>query len=120
MELVNRAVDEDETGDNAADFHRRSGRSAGFENIKKMIADQLHNAAEALGEKVADPDGPSGMAQYGNQVAAWLDQSAEYIRQFDYQQADIRIREHIRHSPGRSLLAAGAFGLIIGAILRRR
>ncbi len=120
MERINRAVDEDETGDNAADFHRNPGRSAGFENVKSMIADQLHNAAETLGEKMADPDGSSGMAQYGNQAAVWLNQSAEYIRQFDYQQANLRIREHIGHSPGRSLLAAGAFGLIIGAILRRR
>jgi ElaB/YqjD/DUF883 family membrane-anchored ribosome-binding protein len=49
-----------------------------------------------------------------------LDQSAEYIRQFDCKPADVKIREFIRQSPGRSLLIAGAVGLIIGAIVRRR
>jgi hypothetical protein len=31
-----------------------SGKPKGLENVKNIIADQLHNVAEALGEKVAD------------------------------------------------------------------
>jgi ElaB/YqjD/DUF883 family membrane-anchored ribosome-binding protein len=49
-----------------------------------------------------------------------LDQSAEYVRQFDYEQTDARVREYVRQSPGSSLVIAGAVGLIIGVILRRR
>ena len=109
----------DKTGETAAEF-QGSGKSTGFENVKNIIADKLHNVAEALSEKAADQDAQSGIAQCGKQASEWLDQSAEYVRQFDYEQADARVREYVRQSPGRSLLIAGAVGLIIGAILRRR
>ena len=109
----------DRTGEPAAEF-QSSGKSSGFENVKNIIADKMHNVAEALGEKAADQDAQSGKAQCGKKASEWLDQSAEYVRQFDYKQADDRVREYVRQSPGRSLLIAGAVGLIIGAILRRR
>jgi ElaB/YqjD/DUF883 family membrane-anchored ribosome-binding protein len=88
--------------------------------VKNIIADKVRNVAEALGEKAADQDAKSDIAQYGKQASEWLDQSAEYVRQFDYEQADAKVREYVRQSPGRSLLIAGAAGLIIGAIFRRR
>jgi ElaB/YqjD/DUF883 family membrane-anchored ribosome-binding protein len=117
MGINNRAVDK--TGDTAADF-QVSGKSTGFKNAKNIIADKLHNVAEALAGKAANQDAPSGIAQCGKQASEWLDHSAEYVRQFDYKQADARVREYVRQSPGRSLLIAGAVGLIIGVILRRR
>ena len=109
----------EKTGETAAGF-QGSDKSTGFENVKNIIADKLHNAAEALGEKAADHEAQCGIAHYGKQASEWLDHSAEYVRQFDYEQADAKIREYVRQSPGRSLLIAGAVGLIIGAILRRR
>ena len=117
MGINNRVVDK--TGETAAEI-QGSGKSTGFENVKNIIADKLHNVAEALGDKAADEAAESGMSQYGKQASEWLDQSAEYVRQFDYEQADARVREYVRQSPGRSLLIAGAVGLIIGAIFRRR
>jgi len=80
----------------------------------------LHNVAEILGEKTADPGEQPGVAGYGDQVSEWLKESAEYVRQFDYVQADAGVREYVGKRPGRSLLIAGGVGLIIGAILRRR
>jgi len=109
----------DNTAETAATF-QGSGHSTGFENVKTIIADKLHKAAEAIGEKAADPDAQSGMAHYGNKVSGWLDQSAEYVRQFNYEQADAGVREYVRQKPGRSLLIAGGIGLMIGAMLRRR
>ncbi|AOY56965.1 DUF883 C-terminal domain-containing protein [Desulfococcus multivorans] len=117
MEKNNTEVDD--TEETAASF-QGSGKSTGFGNVKTVIADKLHKAAEAIGEKAADPDAQSGMAPYGNQISGWLDQSAEYVRQFDYEQADARVREYVRQKPGRSLLIAGGIGLMIGAMLRRR
>jgi ElaB/YqjD/DUF883 family membrane-anchored ribosome-binding protein len=99
---------------------RNSKKSTGFENVKTIIADKLHNVAETLGEKAAGPDAQHGMAQYGKQASEWLDQSAEYVRQFDYVQAEANVREYVGQRPGRSLLIAGGIGLIIGAVLRRR
>lgn len=118
MEIDNRVVDK--TGETTAEF-QCSGKSTGFENVRNIIADKLRDVAEALGEKAVDQDAQSGIAQYEKQASEWLDQSAEYVRQFDYyEQADARVREYVRQSPGRSLLIAGAVGLIIGALLRRR
>ena len=109
----------EKTGETAAGF-QGSGKPTGFENVKNIIADKLHNAAEALGEKAADHEAQCGIAHYGKHASEWLDHSAEYVRQFDHEQTDAKIREYVRQSPGRSLLIAGAVGLIIGAILRRR
>jgi ElaB/YqjD/DUF883 family membrane-anchored ribosome-binding protein len=117
MGISNRVVDK--TEETAAES-QGSGNSTGFENVKNAVADKLHNIAEVLGSKAADQDAQSGLAQYGKQGSEWLDQSAEYVRQFDYEQADARVREYVRQKPGRSLLIAGAVGLIIGAVLRRR
>jgi len=109
----------DQTGETAAEF-QGSGKTTGFQNVKNIFADKLHNVAEALGEKAADQDAQSGIAHYGKQASEWLDQSAEYVRQFDYEQVDAGVREYVRQSPGRSLLIAGVVGLMIGAIWRRR
>jgi ElaB/YqjD/DUF883 family membrane-anchored ribosome-binding protein len=117
MGINNRGVDK--TGETTAES-QGSDKSTGFENVKNIIADKLHNAAEALGEKTADQDAQSGIAQYGKRASEYLDQSAEYVRQFDYEQVDARVREYVRQSPGRSILIAGGVGLIIGALLRRR
>jgi ElaB/YqjD/DUF883 family membrane-anchored ribosome-binding protein len=117
MGINNRAADK--TDETTAE-PQGSGKPTGLENVKNIIADQLHNAAETLGEKAADHEAQCGIAHYGKHASEWLDHSAEYVRQFDYEQTDAKIREYVRQSPGRSLLIAGAVGLIIGAILRRR
>jgi ElaB/YqjD/DUF883 family membrane-anchored ribosome-binding protein len=97
-----------------------SGESTGFENVKNMIAEKLLNVAEALDEKAKDLDAQSGMAQFGKQASGWLEQSSGYVRQFDYEQTETRVREYVGQNPARSLLIAGGVGLIIGAILRRK
>ncbi|SMP73578.1 DUF883 C-terminal domain-containing protein [Desulfonatronum lacustre] len=97
-----------------------SGRSHGFENVKNSIADQLETIAEMLDEKSTGQDAQSGTAQYGKQASKFLEKSAGYVREFDYEHAEARVRECIKQHPGRSLLVAGAVGLIIGAVLRRR
>jgi ElaB/YqjD/DUF883 family membrane-anchored ribosome-binding protein len=103
-----------------ASNHNSSGKSQGFENVKKIIADQLETVADALGEKSTGEYAPSGMARYGKQASELLGQSAGYVREFDYEQAEARVRESIKQHPGRSLLIAGAIGLFVGVVLRRR
>ena len=117
MEKNSTAADRTEE---TAEAYQDSVESTGFENVKNVIADKLQKVAEALNNKATAADAQSGMAQYGCQVSGWLDQSAEYVRQFNYEQADAEVREYVGRSPGRSLLIAGGVGLIIGAIVRRR
>jgi ElaB/YqjD/DUF883 family membrane-anchored ribosome-binding protein len=109
----------DNTEKTGAEF-QGSGKATGFENVKNSIADKLHSAAERLGEKGAEQDAQSAQAKYGKQASEWLDQSAEYVRKFDYKQTDAGIRAYVKQSPGRSLFIAGAVGLVIGAVVRRR
>ncbi len=116
MGINNWTTDKAETGPES----KNSDTSTGIENVKTIIADKLDKAAEALSEKATNPDAHYGMAQYGKQASLWLDQSADYVREFDYMQADARIREYVGQRPGRSLLIAGGVGLIIGVVLRRR
>jgi ElaB/YqjD/DUF883 family membrane-anchored ribosome-binding protein len=111
MEVNPKAVDE--TQETAV-------KLTGFENVKNVIADKLHHIARAIGEKAADPDAQSDIAACEKQASEWLDHSARYVREFDYKQADAKAREYVSQNPGRSILIAGAVGLIIGAILRRR
>ncbi len=109
----------DKTGETSADL-QDSDKPTGFENVKNIIADKLHHAAESLNEKAADSEAQSGAARYGQQASEWLDHSAEYVRQFDCEQADTGIREYVGQNPWRSILIAGGVGLIIGSVLRRR
>lgn len=74
------------TGETAANS-RNSGNLRGIEKIKNIIADQLETVAEMLDEKRTGQDAQSGIAQYGKQASEWLDQSAGYVRQFDYEEA---------------------------------
>ncbi|MDO9583555.1 MAG: DUF883 C-terminal domain-containing protein [Desulfomicrobium sp.] len=114
MKTNNFEVDKMET-----EFHG-TGKSNAFEHVKNIIAERLHSAAEGLGGNGAGLDGESAIATYGKQASEWLEHSAEYVREFDCTQADSTIREYVNQSPGRSLFIAGAVGLIIGSILRRR
>jgi ElaB/YqjD/DUF883 family membrane-anchored ribosome-binding protein len=48
-----------------------------------------------------------------------LNQSAEYVREFDYKREQTNVRNHIARNPGRSLVIAGAIGLTLGILLRK-
>ncbi|MDX9710164.1 MAG: DUF883 C-terminal domain-containing protein [Trichloromonas sp.] len=109
----------DKTEESVPDGQGR-GKACAFDEGKAIVADRIRQVAEALGEKAAGQDARSGAAHYGKEASEWLDQSAEYVRHFDYKQADAKVREYVRQSPERSLLIAGAVGLIIGALWRRR
>lgn len=109
----------DNSGKNVAEI-QRSAKPNGFDNVKNIIADKLHNAAEAISEKAADGNALAGLGECGKYASGWLDQSAEYVREFDIEQADVKVREYVGESPGRSLLIAGAVGLVVGVLLRRR
>jgi ElaB/YqjD/DUF883 family membrane-anchored ribosome-binding protein len=93
-----------------------SGKCTGFEKVKNIIADKIHEAAKSLKEKTTAFDEP----RYKNHASEWLDQSAEFVRQFDYEKANARVRYYVGRSPGVSLLIAGGIGLFIGAFFRRR
>ena len=96
-------------------------RGSTFEQIKSTVADKLRTAAEALHDKVSQQGGEDNpIAGYGHQAADWLDASANYIRELDPQKIKTDIENQVRRNPGRSLLIAGAAGLLLGELVRRR
>lgn len=94
----------------------QSGGSA-FDNIKSTVADKLKSAAAALKAKGEQNANVSG---YADQASSWLTGAADYVRDADPSQIKTDIQRQVRSNPGRSLLIAGAAGLILGAIFRRR
>lgn len=95
------------------------GSTAG--RIKSTVVDKLRSASQALEEKSSNLQGQNeGLSSYGRQAARWLDQSATYIDGADTQKVKNDLQDQVRHHPGRSLLIAGAVGLVLGAIFRRR
>jgi len=90
-----------------------------FYSLKNRLAAALHQAARALHERA--PQLEDGRSEgVGLQAANWLDQSADYVKQADIEQMKTDVSDQIRRNPGRSLLVAGAVGLFIGALVRRR
>jgi ElaB/YqjD/DUF883 family membrane-anchored ribosome-binding protein len=106
-------------GSNYGREARRGGKT--FDRIKVTVADKLKQAADALQQKTAQTgEQTSAVGSYGNQAAGWLNSSADYIRDMEPQQVKSDIQNEVRRNPGRSLLIAGAAGLILGALFRRR
>ena len=88
--------------------------------MRSRLATILHRAAEALHQKSPGGGLREGRSEGVGQAADWLDQSADYVRQADMQQVKADVENQIRRNPGRSLLVAGAVGLFLGALIRRR
>lgn len=91
-----------------------------LDKIRDVIADTLHTTAAKLSEKAVAPDTQPSMARYAARASDWLENSAQRVSKFDSERTDTRIRDYVSLNPGRSLLMAGAAGLVIGIILRRR
>ena len=90
------------------------------EKLRDAVADQLKHAAASIGEKAASGQAPGQLGEYGRKAADWLDSSAEYVRNIDPEQVRLDIEHKVKKNPGRSLLIAGAAGLFLGILVRRR
>ena len=89
-----------------------------WETIKDTVADKLHAAAGVIQQKAGQNE-DSPVAGYAGQASGWLDDAAEYVREADPQKIKSDLQSQVRQNPGRSLLVAGAAGLLLGFLLRR-
>jgi ElaB/YqjD/DUF883 family membrane-anchored ribosome-binding protein len=91
------------------------------DGIKETISEKLRSAAKVVADKAADPNMEDTVTgRYGRQVSSWLNSSADYVREMNVEQVKSDLQQQVRRNPGRSLLIAGAFGLLLGSLLRRR
>jgi ElaB/YqjD/DUF883 family membrane-anchored ribosome-binding protein len=94
----------------------KSGSGSTLDSIKETVADKLKTAADTIQQRAGQNSTVSG---YGNQAAEWLNRSADYIKDIDPQQVKTDVQNEVRRNPGRSLLIAGAVGLVLGVLIRR-
>ena len=112
-DFTNRSLDREHSGAPG------SGGSSTFNQVKSTVADKLHSAAQSL-HQTADRGNQQNLTNFGHQAADWLDRSADYVSQMDPSRMRSDIETQVRRNPGRSLLIAGAVGLVLGGLLRRR
>ncbi|MEO6726232.1 MAG: hypothetical protein ABIU20_08925 [Blastocatellia bacterium] len=95
-----------------------SGTNA--DRLQVRIADKLHQAAETLFGNTEGNQIPHEGSNLSSQASTWLHKSADYIEQIEPEKIKADITGQVQRNPGKSLLVAGAAGLILGAIFRRR
>jgi len=87
---------------------------------KTAVVDKMHQAADSLRERAVQSEGVEGkLASYEHRAADFLGNSADYINDFDPNQLKTDLQNQVKKNPGRSLLIAGAVGLILGALFQR-
>lgn len=90
-----------------------------FRQITGTLADGMNRAAATLHEKTGNMQS-NEMSDLGRKTADWLERSATYVSDLEPAQIRTDLETQVRKSPGKSLLIAGAAGLLLGAFLRQR
>ena len=111
---------DDETGAQQTLDHltEQTSQTTTLDTIKDTVANKLHAAAGVIQQKASQsPNTTAG--SYAGQAANWLGDAAEYVRDADPQKLKSDLQNQVRHNPGRSLLVAGAAGLLLGFLIRR-
>lgn len=95
--------------------------STGFDTSKTTVVDKLHQAADSIQQKVdASENSDSNLTKYGQKASEILNTSADYIEKFEPNQLTTGVQNHVKDNPGRSLLIAGAVGLLLGLLFKNR
>lgn len=87
-------------------------------SIKDTVANKLHDVAEVIQQKASQNQNTT-LSAYAGQASNWIDDAAEYVREADPQKLKSDVQDQVRRNPGRSLLVAGAAGLLLGFLIRR-
>ena len=91
-----------------------------FNQAKTAIADKLYSTARKLHQVAAPGEQQSELSGFGRRAADWLETSADYVNNVEPKHIRRDFEGQVRQNPGRSLLIAGAVGLVLGGLLRRR
>ena len=102
-------------------YEAQSSASAStLDQLKGTVADKLKNAAQTLKQKAEQAEPNSSVASYADKASGWLGNASDYVREINPTQVKSDLQRQVRNNPGRTLLIAGAAGLLLGALLRRR
>jgi len=99
------------------DYDLQPDKNPAADNITMKVVEGLKNAAASLKEKAPQH---GVMSDYASQASGWLDKAADYVQDIKVSRVKSDIQRQMRANPGRSLLIAGAVGLVVGTLFRRR
>ena len=121
MGNYSRLIDKDgRTFNSVGESEISDGGCSGMDKAKNMVAEKIDRLAGAIREKTVSFSETSEIAGYGREAADILQQSADYVRDFDYEQTEAEVRGYVRRQPGKSLMIAGGVGLVLGFLLRHK
>ena len=86
------------------------------EEAREKAAERVHTAAESVRERVAGRGGIPETA--GEKVAEGMQRTATYMRQHDTGTILHDVVQYVREHPKRSIVAAVAFGYVLGRVFR--
>jgi ElaB/YqjD/DUF883 family membrane-anchored ribosome-binding protein len=93
----------------------------GIDRVKGAAAQVLDAAADLVRSRAEGASGQfSALTGYGTQASDLLTRFARFVEELDIARLQRQVEDSVRRNPGRSLLIAGAVGLVLGATLRRR
>lgn len=93
----------------------------GLERLRDNVADTMGSTSRTIAEQArADGGGDAEGVNWGMKAAEWLDGWSDELREWDPRDTDATVRAFIASRSGRMLLVAGAIGIVLGGVLRRR
>lgn len=87
---------------------------------RERVSEGLHRGAQKLRDSVHRIPGGERTQGMARKAADRMSDAASYIGQHDTNEMVDDVRGMIRRNPGQSLLAAAAFGFLIGMAMRNR
>jgi ElaB/YqjD/DUF883 family membrane-anchored ribosome-binding protein len=109
--------------DGSQSIERQSSgeRSSALQQIKSTAVDNLNSVADALRKRSVHAGGEAeGRPGLEQKAADFLNRSADYLNDLNADKFKTDVKNQVHDHPGRTLLIAGAVGVMLGAILRRR
>lgn len=93
----------------------------GLEKLRDNVADTMGSTSRTIAEQArADSGDDAQGVNWGLKAAEWLDVWSNELREWDPRDTDASVRAFIASRSGRMLLLAGAVGIVLGGVLRRR
>jgi hypothetical protein len=93
----------------------------GLERLRDNVADTMDSTSRTIAEQArADGGEDAEGVNWSLKAAEWLEAWSDELREWDPRDTDANVRAFIASRSGRMLLLAGAVGIVLGGVLRRR
>ena len=93
--------------------------AAALAESRSTTADGLDTAASAIHERAEELPGGDTVRNFARATANRLNTSADYVRSHDAKRMMADVETFVKSNPGAALVAAAAFGVLLGRALSR-